>query len=197
METGRSFEELLHRSRSLLAEANRLDLTRLTDSEVTEVTVLASEVAKLADAAQVRAVGRLDVCRAWADDGARSGTTWVAWRCQLSKGRAAGLLKCARRLRAMPATATAFAAGQLTTDHVRLLAHAQRTHPDSFAEDEDRLIDAAGRLLFSAFERVIRYWVHAHAPDDAEADAAALHAQRRVDASRSIDGVVFVEPPVA
>lgn len=192
MNTGRSFEELLRGSRALLAEANQRDLTALTDTEVT-VAVLASEVAKLADAAHVRAVGRLDVCRAWADDGARSGTAWVAWRCQLSKGRAAGLLKCARRLRNMPGTDAAFAAGRLTTDHVRLLAHAQRADPDGFAEDEARLLDAAGRLLFSAFERVIRYWVHTHAPDDAEADAAALHAQRRVDASRSIDGVVFVD----
>lgn len=69
---------------------------------------------------------RHDVARAWADDGARSGTAWVAWRCHLSKGRAAGLPKCARRLRVMPGTDAAFAAGQLTPDHVRLLAHAQR-----------------------------------------------------------------------
>jgi hypothetical protein len=55
------------------------------------------------------------------------------------------------------------------------------------------LIDAAARLLFSGFERVVRYWIHAHAPNDAEADAAAIHDQRKVDASRSIDGIIFVD----
>lgn len=180
-------------TRALLAEANGLDLTELTDGEIVEATKLSAEVAKLAEAAHVRAVGRLDVSRAWADDGARSGTAWVAWHCHLAKGRAAVVLKCARQRRAMPGTDAAMAAGRPTIDHVRLLAGCHRADAEAFADDEDRLIDAAQRLLFSAFETVIRYWIHAHAPDDAEADAAAIHDQRRVDASRSIDGIIFVD----
>jgi hypothetical protein len=103
------------------------------------------------------------------------------------------VLKCARQLRDLPLTEAAFLAGGLTVDHVRLLAHAQRTDPAGFAEDEERLVGAAGRMLFSGFQTVITYWVHAHDPDGAEADAASLHDDRRLDASPSLGGVVFVD----
>ena len=191
--TGPCFNELLRSARALLIEANGRDLTGLTDGEVIEATELASEVAKLADAAQVRVLGRLDVSRAWANDGARSGAAWVAWRCGFSKGRAGGLLKCARQLRDLPGVEAAMLAGRITVDYVRLLAASHRADPEAFAEDEARLIDAAERLLFSAFERVIQYWTYAHAPDACEADAATLHAERRVDASRTIHGIVIVD----
>lgn len=191
--TGPAFEELLRSARELLVEANGRDVTSLTDGEVVEATVLASEVAKLADATQVRVMGRLDVCRAWADDGSRSGGAWVAWHCGLSNGRAGALLKCARQLREMPGAEEAMLAGRITADHVRLLAGAHRADAEAFAEDEQRLISAAERLLFSGFERVIQYWTYAHAPDTCEADAATLHDQRRVDASRTIDGIVVVD----
>lgn len=193
MTTTRSFEGLLRSARALLVEANEVDLTGLTDGEVLEVTALTAEMAKLADAAQVRSVGRLDVSRAWADDGSHSGAAWVAWHCGLSRARAGTVLKCARQLRTMPGVEAAMAAGRLTIDHIRLLAAAERADEDAFAEDEARLIDAAERLLFSAFERVIRYWIYAHAADACEVDAASIHDQRRLDASRSIDGVVFVD----
>ena len=51
----------------------------------------------------------------------------------------------------------------------------------------------AEHQLFSAFERVIRHWVELRAPDDAEGDATALHDQRRVDASRSLGGAIYVD----
>lgn len=193
MRTSPSFDELLRSASALLAQANEHDLTRLTDPEVVEAAELTAQITKLAEAAQVRALARLDVSRAWADDGSRSGAAWVAWHCCLSRGRAGALLKCARQLRDMPSTEAAMAAGRLTIDHVRLLAAAHRADAEAFLADEERLIDAAGRLLFSGFERVIQYWIYAHSPDEAEADAATLHDDRRVDASRSINGVVFVD----
>ena len=179
MGSGRSFEVLLREAQHLLAEANAHELTDLTAAEVTDVAILSSHVAKLAEAAHLRLVGRLDVTKAWADDGSRSATDWIAWHCHIAKGHASGLLKCARQLREMPGTSSAMAAGRLTVDHVRLLTHAHQADPVAFADDEERLIDAAERLLFSAFERVIRYWVYAHAPDDAERTAAELKFRRR------------------
>lgn len=193
MGSTRSVDMIAKEARDLLAELNAADLTRLTDGETTELVVLSAEVSKLAEAALVRAAGPLDVARAWVDGGARSGAAWVAWQCRLSRGRAGAVLKCARQLRAMPGVEAAFVAGRLSVDHVRLLAHAHRADPDGFAEDEGRLVDAAGRLLFSGLERVVQYWVHVHAPDQAETDAATLHEQRRLDASSTFEGVVVVD----
>jgi len=66
-------------------------------------------------------------------------------------------------------------------------------NPEAFEADEARLVRAGERQLFSAFERVIRYWVQVHAPDLAEADAAEQHDQRRVHASRSFEGTIIID----
>lgn len=184
---------LVKEARSLLAELNQADLTTLTEGEVTELVTLSAEVMTLAEAGLVRAAGRLDVIRAWEPDGARGAAAWLGWQAGLSRGRAGSVLTCARQLRDMPLTEAAFVAGGLSMDHGRLLAHAQHTDPAGFVEDEERLVGAAGRLLFSGFQTVITYWVHAHDPDGAEAAAATLRDQRRLDASPSLGGVVFVD----
>ncbi len=193
MRSDRPVQVVAEEAQGLLAELNQADLSGLTDGEITELVQVSATLAKLADSALVRAAGRLDTRRAWVAHGAQSGAAWVAWQCGLSRARAGAALKCARQLRAMPGVEAAFVAGQLSVEHVRLLAHAHRADPEGFADDEHRLVEAAGRLLFSGFERAVRYWVQLRAPDDAEADAAALHEQRRLDASSTFEGVVVVD----
>lgn len=180
-------------ARDLLAELNGTDLTRLTEGEITEHVVATSDLAKLAEAGHVTAVGRLDVGRGWQESGARSAATWVAWQCHTAKGRAAMALKCARQLRSMPVTEAALLAGQITIDHVRLLAAAQKANPDDFADDETRLVGLAGELLFRRFEVGIRYWIHAHDPDGAEADATSRYESRRVDCSTTFENMVVID----
>ncbi|MEO7429748.1 MAG: DUF222 domain-containing protein, partial [Acidimicrobiales bacterium] len=152
-----------------------------------------AELLRLAEAAHVSALARLDVSGAWAPSGARSAAHYVGWKGHLPLPRAKALQRCGRQLRDLPATAEAFTAGRITVDHVRVLAHAHGTAPDAFAVDEARLVDLAGSLLFSRFETVIRYWVHHHDADGAEADAASQFAQRRVDCSETFEGTVVLD----
>ena len=85
-------------------------------------------------------------------------------------------------------------AGDLTTEHVRLLARAQETAPDAFADDgEARLIGLAGVLRFSQFETAVRYWCHRAAPDDAEGEATRRWLDRRVHCSRSFEGMGVID----
>jgi VIT1/CCC1 family predicted Fe2+/Mn2+ transporter len=77
----RSVGVVAKEAREVLAELAAADLPALTDGEVTQLVVLAGEVAKLADAVFVQAVGRLGVLRAWEDSGARSAGTFVSWQC--------------------------------------------------------------------------------------------------------------------
>ena len=79
------------------------------------------------------AVARLDTSGAWAPSGARSAAHYVAWKGHLPLPRAKALQRCGRQLRDLPVTAEAFAAGQLTVEHVRLLAHAHGKAPEAFA----------------------------------------------------------------
>lgn len=179
MEIGRSFEELLRSTRALLVEANGRDLTELTDGEIVEATELSAEVAKLAEAAHIRAVGRLDVSRAWAADGSRSGAAWVAWHCHVAKGRAGVVLKCARQLRAMPGVDEAMAAGRLSVDHVRpldpitgeiFLRELERLEQELFEAD---WADARERLGEAATTADLR-----RTPKQRRADALRVMAER-------------------
>jgi hypothetical protein len=193
MERTRSYLVLAKEARELLAAMNRCDLTALTDGETTEAAVLTSEVEKLAEAAHVAAVGRLDVARAWQVTGAKSAAAWVAWECHVARGRASVALKCARHLRNLPGTEAAFLAGELTIDHVRLLAAAHKACPEDFAEDEAKLVRLAGEMLFRRFEVGIRYWIDAHAPDDAEDDAVRRYEARRLDCSETFEGMIVLD----
>ncbi|MDP1807638.1 MAG: DUF222 domain-containing protein, partial [Acidimicrobiales bacterium] len=184
---------LAKEARDALSDLAGRDLSGLTDAEIEEHAVASAELLRLAEAVQVAAIARLDTSGAWAPSGARSAAHYVGWKGRLPLPRAKALQRCARRLRHLPATAEAFAAGRLTVEHVRLLAHAQSKAPEAFAADEARLVTLAGSLLFSRFETVIRYWICRHDPDGAEADAATQHAQRRVDCSATFEGTVVID----
>ena len=93
----------------------------------------------------------------------------------------------------MPATEAAFLAGHLTPEHVSLLASCQRADAEGFAVEEAELVGHGCRLAFRHFERVISYWLAFHDPDGTERDAEEKHAARRVDCSRTIDGMVVID----
>ena len=156
-----------------LADLAAQDLTGLTDAEVEAHAIATADVLRLAEAAHVAAMARLDTSGAWAPSGARSPAHYVAWKAHLSLPRAKALQRCSRQLRDLPVAAEAFAGGLLGVDHVRLLAHAQRTNPEAFSGDEARLVHLARTQLFSQLETIIRYWIHHNDPDGAEVDAAS------------------------
>ncbi|MEX2292311.1 MAG: DUF222 domain-containing protein [Acidimicrobiales bacterium] len=180
-------------ARGALADLAARDLTGLTDAEIEEHAVVTAELLRLAEAAHVAALARLDVSGAWAPSGARSAAHYVGWKGHLPLPRAKALQRCGRQLRELPATAEAFASGRITVDHVRLLAHAHHKAPEAFAQDEVRLVERAATLLYSSFETVIRYWIHRNDTDDTEADAASQFAQRRVDCSETFEGTVVID----
>lgn len=180
-------------ARAALADLASRDLTGLTDAEIEDHAVTTAELLRLAEAAHVAALARLDTSGAWAPSGARSAAHYIGWKGHLPLPRAAALQRCGRQLRDLPATAEAFAAGAITVDHVRLLAYAHGRSPEAFAADEARLVDRAASLLFSSFETTIRYWVHHHDADGCEADAASQRAERRVDCSETFEGTVVID----
>jgi hypothetical protein len=138
-------------------------------------------------------MARLDVSGAWAPSGARSAAHHIGWKAHVPLPRARAWQRCGRQLRDLPATAESFAAGSITVDHVRLLAHAHGKAPEAFVEDEARLVELAGSVLFSRFETLIRYWVHRHDADGAEGDAASQYEQRQVDCSETFEGTVVLD----
>ena len=143
MENGASPEVVAKEAEAALADLAGRDLTGLTDAEIEAHAIATAELLRLAEAAHVAALARLDSAGAWAPSGARSAAHYIAWKGHLPLPRAKALQRCGRRLRDLPVAAEAFAAGLLTVEHVRLLAHAHSKAPDAFAADEPRLVELA------------------------------------------------------
>lgn len=168
-------------------------VTELTDHEVRELVQATQRVRSMADAACVRSAGALDASGAWAPDGARSPAAWMEWRCRIQKSRASAALRCARELRHMPLTEAAMLAGDLTSDHVRLLVDAKHVASAAFAEQEEKLVELATRFRISHFEKALRYWKQVNEPDAIEDEAARAFERREAHASTTFEGMVAVD----
>jgi Domain of unknown function (DUF222) len=95
-------------------------------------------------------VGELDRRGQWAEEGPESCAAWVAWRCGLTGRAARERVRVARRLRELPATRAAFAAGELSYAKVRALTRV------ASAESELELLELAGVLTAAELERTVR-----------------------------------------
>ncbi len=166
-----------------------LDPDSLDDAELCETVVeLQRQRARLAAVSQ-RLTAALDARRVWADDGSRSAGAWLAHRCHLPMGQARGEVRLGRRLRSMPATAEAFAAGEITERHAALLGslNSGRTAAQ-FAAHEAMLVDQARTLSWPDFCRAVAYWRQLADPDGPEDDAKGDQARRRVHLSPGLRG---------
>jgi hypothetical protein len=93
----------------------------------------------------------------------------------------------------MPGTDAALARGDLTLDHARLMASAEAVNPTLFADGGEReLLHAATTLLFSQFEKVVRYWKYRAAGDDVEQRARRRWLDRSAHCSSTFEGNVAV-----
>jgi Domain of unknown function (DUF222) len=133
-----------------------LDPDTLDDAALADAVVgLHRQQARLA-AATARLTAALDARQVWAGDGSRSCGAWVAHRCRLPVGQARAGARLGRRLRAMPATAEAFATGGIGQPHAAVLASlaAGRT-AECFARDEVMLVDFASTMAWPDFCRTV------------------------------------------
>ena len=82
--------------------------------------------------------------------GIKSPEHWVTWQCGVSPGRAAALVRTARRLNELPLTAAVFDSGQLSEDSMAAIA---RRAP---AERDQEVAEQAALMLHSQIERLLR-----------------------------------------
>ncbi|HUF33770.1 MAG TPA: DUF222 domain-containing protein [Acidimicrobiales bacterium] len=164
---------------------------RLVDAELADAVVALQEHAQRLEALQARVSARFDASRSWADDGARSGAAWLAWRLRVPQSEARRRILAGRSCRSMPVVDEAWRAGRIGAAHVVLLARAEALDARAFARDEELLVGHATSLRFSAFQRAVAYWCQLAAPDAVEDAADAQRALRAVHLSPSIDGMWF------
>jgi hypothetical protein len=182
----RMFGSLVTGVDEALAEAGGL-----VDAELGDAVVALHEQRVRLEALEAAVVARFDTAGAWADDGARSATAWLAWRLRVPVRDAHRARRLGRACRSMAVVDEAWRAGRVNAAHVSLLVRAQALNGDAFARDEAMLVEHATTLRFPAFQRAMAYWSQLAAPEAVEDAADAQAAQREVHLSPSIDGMWF------
>ena len=166
-----------------------LDPDTLTDAELDEAVIALQRQRNRLGAVAARLLGRWDRRRVWAEDQSRSAATRLVrdTRCSITTARIE--LRRARQLQSMPATAAAVTAGDLSLDHVDLLARANQPWRHAvFADHEATLVAECTKLRFPQAKRMVDYWCQRADAETAESDAErqrqAAHLPRLTDPGR-------------
>jgi Domain of unknown function (DUF222) len=186
-ELRRALDGLAEMDFAELSDAALLDLVAEWSASVNRLTAALT--------AAVRAADRREAHRA---DGAGSMAAWLRGACHLAPGEAAAVVSAGRRLEQLPATARAFASGELTTTHVRVItravtpariAKAAEAGID-LAESDEILAEVARRTTPGETAQAVARWVAGVDPDGALDEAADV--RRRLSLAAGLDGRVHL-----
>lgn len=185
----KGIDELAEVIDSLLA----VDPTGLADAELHDLVTTIQRQRHRLTAVAAAAISSWDQRKIWADNGARSAAARLANETSTSTSTAGTEVRRARQLRSMPATAAALATGDLSPDHVDLLARANQPWRNAnFADHEDTLVEQCRVLRHAEARKVVDYWCAR-----ADAEAAEDRAERQRNAahlsvSPTLDGTVVI-----
>jgi hypothetical protein len=120
------------------------------------------------DVVRARRLAELERRKVWGRDGHLSLASWLATRHRVAPSTAAGHVRMARALEAMPVAAEALASGDVSSSAVSLLASAREEAPEQFTGSEEPLVDAARTLSVDHLNDVVARWRHEHVDDAAD-----------------------------
>ena len=184
--------------RSALDQLAEIDLHALSEDALLD---LAGELVTASNriAASLTAVVRTaDRREAYRRDGAVSMKAWLRGSCRMAPDQATATVSTGRRLEQLPETAAAFAAGEISAAHARVITKA--VTPGRLAKAADSGIDLAetdGILAALAratapheTARGVKAWVAGVDPDGSLDDAADV--RRRFSMATGMDGRVYL-----
>jgi hypothetical protein len=181
--------ELLRQAADALA---KLDPETLSDDELGNALVDWQRLEARLAASKARLTAAFDARRAYRADGSKTAAAWLARKTNGSPAAMRAQTRLARRLRHMPATAAALAAGEISERHAEVLAglagSPRKVVADTFPEAETRLVEYAKTLGFDDFVVSVHYWHSIVDQDGLEDQAAADHASRHVHLSQTFRG---------
>ncbi len=154
---------------------------------------LAAERREL-DAAEARwlsHVAEYDRSEEWRADGYASAAAALRDRCAMDHGTAYAAVTLARKLERLPATAAAFADGEISRRHAYVIADAcTPARVEAFAEIEPALVDIARHVRPRDLRAAVQRLSDALDGDDGARADAARFERRRLHASPTLDGMV-------
>lgn len=184
--------------RSALEGLAEIDLAEVSDDELLDLVGELSTAANRVAAAMTAAVRAADQREAYRRDGAVSMKSWLRGSCRMALSEATAVVSTGRRLDPLPATAAAFAAGDISPTHAHVITRAMT--PGRVAKAADAGIDLAEtvRILADLARRTapgetargVARWVAGVDPDGALDDAADV--RRRFSMAAGLDGRVHL-----
>ncbi|RBY82005.1 endonuclease [Geodermatophilus sp. TF02-6] len=184
--------------RSALDDLAGIDLDELSGDALLDLVAELSTAANRVAAALTSAVRTVDRREAYRRDGAVSMKSWLRGGCRLAPAEATAIVSTGRRLQQLPATAAAFAAGDITATHARVITKAmtparvaQAAQAGIELEETDRILaDLARQTAPTETARGVARWVAGIDPDGALDDAADV--RRRFAMASGLDGRVHL-----
>jgi hypothetical protein len=150
-----------------------LDPAGLDGHQAADMLVELRRVQARLAAVEGRLVDRVDRARPWADQGYRTTANWLASSDNTRLDDARRGVRLARRLRTMPATDAALAAGDISAAHAhRLAGLAGPSTAAAFAEAEELLVGQARTMRWADFTKACAYWARAARADGPDPDKA-------------------------
>ena len=147
---------------------------------------------ELLEAERLRRLAEIDRRGLYAHDGHLSTASWLAATHRMTWGAARTCVRVARALEQMPRTRAALQDGEISLAAVRMLVEARAIHPESFAEAEPLLVEAARIHPVGELRRVVACWQdRVEAEQDQGVDPRS--ARRRLHASVTLGGMVRVD----
>src|SRR5256885_372275 len=139
-------------------------------------------------------VRRFDKSGEYRPDGALSLTAWLRWKCKLSGGAAMERVEIARHLEKLPATAAAFASGDVGFQHVAVLARtAEHVGAAAVRKDEANLLKSAQTMDPGRFTDVAKNFEHRVDAAGALAEANRAYERRYFHVGDPVDGLVRLD----
>src|SRR5256884_3613279 len=139
-------------------------------------------------------VRRFDKSGEYKADGALSLTAWLRWKCKLSGGAAMERVEIARHLEKLPATAAAFANGDVGFQQVAVLARtAEHVGAAAVRKDEANLLKSAQTMDPGQFTTVAKNFEHRVDAAGALAEANNAYQRRYFRISEPQDGLVRLD----
>jgi hypothetical protein len=151
-------------------------------------------IAERAEALKLRELRRYERSGEWRAEGFLSAASAIRNRCNMAHGAATAALQLGEKLEQLPETAAAFAAGEISRQHVTAIADACTPERiDALREVEFELVSLARQAKPKAVRAVVRRLADSLDGDDGASEDEAQLARRRLHASVSIGGMVVTD----
>jgi hypothetical protein len=165
-------------------------VAKVAASEQSLDVVRLREIANRVEALWFRAIVEGERRGDWQAEGYVSAASWVRHRHRLTHGAAIDALACARTLDAMPALSHAFEAGEVSRQHVSVVARCRTAETaEQFARLDEAITVLATHLDPRALRNRLQHFCDALVGDDGGDRDERQHAQRSVYLSETIDGM--------